>query len=216
MAEELEDPQWEITVLVPMRLPVEMRQDLFEAVAQAVARWEPVNRDGWDADVSGCPERQRLTYRESQELLWLHAEAVWQLAHAEVDFVRSLNEQQALLMETMSKLVVQERSSRQAWAEEAMRLDVELAAAHTEDSVSFRAEDFGLDVDTDAGGIYISLNHRRAARTEAWGDDVNVDYDEDGIPTGVEILRSPRPAVSSSVLPDGEAQTGDLAGGVVE
>lgn len=76
MAEEL-DPQWEITVSVPHRLPVEMRQDLFEAVAQAVARWEPVQRDGWDADVFGCPARDRLSYRESQELLWLHAEAVW-------------------------------------------------------------------------------------------------------------------------------------------
>lgn len=79
MAEELnEDPQWEITVRVPMRLPVEMRHDLFEAVAQAVARWEPVQRDGWDADVFGLPTDDRLSYRDSQLLLWLHAEAVWQ------------------------------------------------------------------------------------------------------------------------------------------
>lgn len=66
--------------------------------------------------------------------------------------------------------------------------------------VAFAVEDFGLDVDTDAGGIYVSLNHRPAARTETWGDDVNVDYDADGIPTGVEILRRPG---SGSVFSEG-------------
>lgn len=78
MAEELnEDPQWEIVVRVPMRLPVEMRHDLFMRVTQAVRRWEPVERDGWEADWFGCPERDRLSYRDTQLLLWLHAEAVW-------------------------------------------------------------------------------------------------------------------------------------------
>lgn len=49
--------------------------------------------------------------------------------------------------------------------------------------------DFGLDIDYQAGGVYVSLNHNPVARTEAWGDDVNVDYDKDGTPAGVEILR---------------------------
>lgn len=52
-----EDKQWEIKVSVPMRLPVEQRQELFAAVVGAVEEWEPApaDRDGWDADVAGCP-----------------------------------------------------------------------------------------------------------------------------------------------------------------
>lgn len=51
----MSEPQWQITIRVPMRLAVEERHDLFEAVVAAVSDWEPDDRDGWDADVSGHP-----------------------------------------------------------------------------------------------------------------------------------------------------------------
>lgn len=80
MAEEL-DAQWEIKVSVPMRLPGEQRDELFAAVVRAVSDWEPDERDGWDADVAGCPATE-----------WPD--------------------------------LVDLRLSRQAWAEEAMRLEL--------------------------------------------------------------------------------------------
>lgn len=52
---------WQITVRVPMRMPTEMRDELFVVVADAVAAWEPADRDGWDADVSGAPAREHPT-----------------------------------------------------------------------------------------------------------------------------------------------------------
>lgn len=70
MAEELE-ADWEVTVTVPLRLPAEQREALFNAVADAVAEWEPDDRQDWDAIVSAHPETFSL-------LLWLHAKAVWQ------------------------------------------------------------------------------------------------------------------------------------------
>lgn len=78
-----EDKQWEIKVSVPMRLPVEQRQELFAAVVGAVEEWEPApaERDGWDADVAGCPAAE-----------WPE--------------------------------IVRLASSRQAWAEEALRLEM--------------------------------------------------------------------------------------------
>jgi hypothetical protein len=51
-------PQWQISVRVPLSLPVEMRHALFAAVAKAVHDWEPDDRAGWDADVNGAPERE--------------------------------------------------------------------------------------------------------------------------------------------------------------
>lgn len=55
-----EEPQWQVTVRVPMRLTPERHDGLFTAVADAVAQWEPDERDGWDADVSGCREDETL------------------------------------------------------------------------------------------------------------------------------------------------------------
>lgn len=49
------EPQWRIGIEVPMRLPGDERHDLFERVAALVHRWEPQARDGWDANVYGCP-----------------------------------------------------------------------------------------------------------------------------------------------------------------
>lgn len=46
---------WTVAVQVPIGLSVEMRHALFSAVAAAVSGWEPDDRDGWDADVSGYP-----------------------------------------------------------------------------------------------------------------------------------------------------------------
>jgi hypothetical protein len=52
------DQLWQITVRVPLRIPTEMRDELFNIIADTVASWEPVDRDGWDADVSGAPARK--------------------------------------------------------------------------------------------------------------------------------------------------------------
>jgi hypothetical protein len=49
---------WQVTVRVPLSLSVEMRNELFGAVVDAVAAWEPPDRDGWDADVSGAPAHE--------------------------------------------------------------------------------------------------------------------------------------------------------------
>lgn len=47
------EAMWQIQITVPMR--VDGRDLLFDAVVSAVAGWEPEDRDGWDADVSGAP-----------------------------------------------------------------------------------------------------------------------------------------------------------------
>jgi hypothetical protein len=88
-----EDKQWEIKVSVPLRLPGEQRQELFAAVVGAVEDWEPApaERDGWDADVAGCPADE-----------WPE--------------------------------IVESRSSRQAWAEEAARLREQVAEWRALDS----------------------------------------------------------------------------------
>lgn len=53
---ETEHPTlWQVAVRVPLSLPVEIRHQLFAVVSDAVAAWEPDDRDGWDADVSGAP-----------------------------------------------------------------------------------------------------------------------------------------------------------------
>lgn len=127
MAEELNDePQWELRVLVPMRRPVEERLALFDAVAHAVAEWEPDERDGWDADVTGCPERDRLSYRDSQLLLWLHAEAVhlneWYLKTGRIQ-QRWVDEDRTE-MDRLTAELKRVEASRQAWAEEAARLEM--------------------------------------------------------------------------------------------
>jgi len=90
-----EEPQWQVTVRVPMRLPVEQRQALFEAICAVVSDWEPDDRDGWDADAFGCPE-----------------------ADAQRAVVANYEELESALNG--------ERSSRQAWAAEAERLQADL------------------------------------------------------------------------------------------
>lgn len=129
MAEELnEDPQWQVRVRVPMRLPGDMRDELFSVVVAAVEGWEPApaERDGWDADVDGCPEGDRLSYRDSQLLLWLHAEAVWR-HRTDVDHL--VEERDAATAQVWQRFVHEqdllrkETASRQAWAEEAARLE---------------------------------------------------------------------------------------------
>ena len=56
---------WTVSVEVPLRLPVEMRHALFDAVANAVGDWEPDDRDGWDAEVSGNPTADSLRVWEA-------------------------------------------------------------------------------------------------------------------------------------------------------
>ncbi|TYK45184.1 hypothetical protein [Actinomadura decatromicini] len=51
---------WTVAVEVPLSLPADMRHDLFSMIAAAVSRWEPDDRDGWDADVSGYPTADSL------------------------------------------------------------------------------------------------------------------------------------------------------------
>lgn len=46
------EPQWQITVRVPMRLTVQQRHELVDAIAHVAYNWEPADRDGWDIDVS--------------------------------------------------------------------------------------------------------------------------------------------------------------------
>lgn len=137
-------------------------------------------------------------------LLWLHAEAVWR-GQVDLDDAR---EGFQSVVGALQRMLASQGQHMAELNEEIYRLrrevEFEARGANTfggadaiadGDCVTFVAEDFGLDVDTNAGGVYVSLNHRRTARTEAWGDDVNVDYDADGIPTGVEILRRPSRAV---------------------
>jgi hypothetical protein len=92
MAEEL-DPQWEIKVSVPMRLPVEMRHELFEAVVSAVSAWEPDERDGWDADVAGCPadEWPDLVELQASHRAW--AEEAMRLDTVYGETVKALSEE---------------------------------------------------------------------------------------------------------------------------
>lgn len=75
--------------------------------------------------------------RERDLLLWLHAEAVWQREQAELETTRATNTWRSIaeqwerghnedVLPYTAKLeadVERERASRQAWAEEAMRLD---------------------------------------------------------------------------------------------
>lgn len=49
------EPQWRIGIEIPHRLPLDVRQELFERVAEVVHDWEPQDRDGWDVNVYGCP-----------------------------------------------------------------------------------------------------------------------------------------------------------------
>lgn len=44
--------QWVMRVAVPLALNDDLRDRLFDAVADAVAAWEPEGRDGWDADLT--------------------------------------------------------------------------------------------------------------------------------------------------------------------
>lgn len=48
-----DEKTYRITVDIPADLPDELREALVEAVADAVHDWEPKDREGWDADVSG-------------------------------------------------------------------------------------------------------------------------------------------------------------------
>ncbi|MFD2421641.1 hypothetical protein [Amycolatopsis pigmentata] len=54
-AREMRPPtgMWQVSVSVPMSLPREMRDSLFEFIATAAHDWE-----GWDVDVSGHPTYQ--------------------------------------------------------------------------------------------------------------------------------------------------------------
>lgn len=46
---------WRIEITVPLGLTDELRDRLFTAVADVVHEWEPADREGWDAFVSGHP-----------------------------------------------------------------------------------------------------------------------------------------------------------------
>lgn len=104
MAEE----RWQVTVRVPMRLPEVQREQLFEVIADAVADWEPEQRDGWDADVAAGPA-------EAEAML--PAVFGYDLAQRELAGELEL-----------------ERASRQAWAEAAAAL--KQAAIDTREEMS--------------------------------------------------------------------------------
>jgi hypothetical protein len=126
MAEE----RWQVTVRVPMRLSDEQREQLFNRIADVVHDWEPEQRDGWDADVAAAPA--------GDEPL-LPAVFGYDLAHRE-----------------LTAEVERERSSRQAWAEEALRLEMELeqerriSSAYAEQARVHRCmSDTQIDADTE-------------------------------------------------------------------
>jgi hypothetical protein len=48
-------PTWDVTVAVPLSLPPEMLDSLFNTVVDAVRAWEPKDRKGWDVSISGHP-----------------------------------------------------------------------------------------------------------------------------------------------------------------
>lgn len=49
------DDTWTVAVEIPARLPEELKDSLFTAVADAAHDWEPKTRDGWDVHVTGYP-----------------------------------------------------------------------------------------------------------------------------------------------------------------
>lgn len=150
-----------------------------------------------------------MSQQDMDLLLWLHAEAVWERDLISGPFVRLGIKHNARGRE-MHALRVEVTRLRREVEFEARGANTFAGADAVADAAAtaFVAEDFGLDVDTDAGGVYVSLNHRHAARTDVWGDDVNVDYDADGIPTGVEILRRPSRAVHPEADRGGEQADG--------
>lgn len=141
----MSEERWQVTVRVPMRLPDEQREALFNRVADAVSEWEPEQRDGWDADVAagsagdepllpavfGYEVGQRDARADLDLLLWLHAEASWWLAldrdeHESADQLNNWYRQAEYARRQMAIARAdrdRERSSRQAWAEEALRLE---------------------------------------------------------------------------------------------
>lgn len=88
---EHSEPQWQITIRVPMRLPVEARHELFGAVTSAVSDWEPPCRSGWDADVFGHP----AATQEAGE----PPPRVWQTVDPEPDGVRQVRDRFGLVWE---------------------------------------------------------------------------------------------------------------------
>lgn len=50
------EPEWHVTVSIPMRLSGEHKEALFDAVAFAAHAWQPEDRDRWDVLVSGHPD----------------------------------------------------------------------------------------------------------------------------------------------------------------
>lgn len=60
---------YRIEVTIPLALPREMREQLVDAVAEAVHAWEPDDRKGWDAFVSGLAIYDDLTEEENAALL---------------------------------------------------------------------------------------------------------------------------------------------------
>lgn len=148
--------------------------------------------------------------RDRDLLLWLHAEAVWQRDEHEKTMREFASGGVSRLADYLS---AQLEASRVECSRLRREVEFEANGANTfagadaiaeqgEIGAAFVAEHFGLDVDYKAGGVYVSLNHSPVARTEAWGEDVNVDYDADGTPTGVEILRPPASRPVCSVHPE--------------
>jgi hypothetical protein len=130
MSEEM----WQVVVRVPMRIGDAQRDALFNRVADAAHDWEPDDRDGWDVDVAGCKAEAEgllpavfgyeLGQRDIDLLLWLHAEARqlndWYLRTGQLQ-LRWLDETLDERNKAQAEAAA-ERSSRQAWAEEALRL----------------------------------------------------------------------------------------------
>lgn len=59
---EVNDDHWQVTVTVPLRLPIARRAALFDAVAAAAHAWEEAaNPDGWNVNVAGGPEVERVS-----------------------------------------------------------------------------------------------------------------------------------------------------------
>lgn len=176
MSEEM----WQVVVRVPMRIGDGQRDALFNRIADAAHDWEPANRDGWDVDVAGCKAEAEgllpavfgyeLGQRDIDLLLWLHAEAkhlndwhlrIGQLQQRWID--EATDERDAARREAAA-----ERSSRQAWADEVLRL---------EDVLEQRRRQMALALNAHRMSSWGELAETGTKVAEAWLDGIAAQID---------------------------------------
>lgn len=214
--DDLEQPErdeWWERALDAAPLLAAKDAELERAVMEEALRWRSIVEQwerGHQNDV--LPYTAKLE-ADVDLLSWLHAESAWRLAterQQRWDHVLNLLNDTQHAEEENDGLRREVKRLRREVEFEANGANTfagaDAVAERGEVGAAFVAEDFGLDVDYEAGGVYVSLNHSPVVRTETWGDDVNVDYDADGTPTGVEILRPPARPVCAVHLEEGQGE----------